>query len=165
YHLRSGLGIALRAHRSSLGSDDLVYADVSGLVALGGLIERLAGPGARQAVGYLAAEVALGFQTGYEPSTQLEHGEEQLLTRVGVRASTPLAPTPLSLELRLSRLMQPGVDAPLTGFDGDTGLRWAFRRWPGEVGLGYRFQRFDVNGAAQEISAMRLEIAWRGGGR
>lgn len=164
--VRGPLSIALRFHQSTLGGDDLTYSDVSALYALGGLIERVGGVAARDAVGDVAAELAYGSQAGYELTTGLAHGERHRFARLGVRASTPLAGSPLSLEVRMSHYLPAGSDGAsedrLSGFDGETAVRWTFAQWPADVALGYRLGRLDVYRAAQEVSSLRLEVAWRG---
>lgn len=162
---RAGLGFALRAHQSTLGGDDLTYYDLSALYGLGPLLERVTSARAREAVGDLSAEIALGGQSGYELATGALHGEMHSFARLGVRSSSRVALTPLALEARLSRYIgaggPSGADA-LSGFEGETGLRWSFEeRWPVDVALGYRFGRLRVYRTAQEVSALRLELAWR----
>ena len=166
YRLRAPLAVALRAHQSTLGGDDLTFGDIAALYSLGGLVERIGGSATRTAVGDLELEFALGFQSGYELATGMAHGENHGFTRLGLRANTPLgdATSPLSFDLRLGRIMPPGLFAGegATGFDGDTGLRWTFHAWPVDASLGYHFGRLDVSGAAQEVSALRFGISWRG---
>jgi len=167
YRLRAPLAVALRAHQSTLGGDDLTFGDIAALYSLGGLVERIGGSATRSAVGELDLEFALGFQSGYELATGFAHGENHGLTRLGVRAHTPLgdATSPLSFDVRLGRIMPPGLfggERAPTGFDGETGLRWTFHAWPVDAALGYHFGRLDVSGAAQEVSALRFGISWRG---
>jgi hypothetical protein len=162
---REGLGFAMRAHQSSLGGDDLRYYDVSALYGLGALIERFSGAGVRDAIGDLSAELAFGGQAGYELATGALHGETHDFARLGLRAASRVAMTPLSLEARLSRYLAfggpDGADG-LSGFDGETAARWSFQRLPVDVALGYRFGRLRVYRTAQEVSALRLELGWRG---
>lgn len=161
---REGLGFALGFHRSTLGGDDLSYRDLTLLYGLGGVIERLAGADWRDALGDLALEASVGGQAGFELSTGMAHGEMHGFTRLGLRAATRLAASPLALEMRLGSIVTGGPDGEdaLTGFDGESALRWSFERWPVQVALGYRLQRMRVYRAAQEVSALRLELGWRG---
>lgn len=161
---RNGFGFAARYHASTLGGD-IAYRDLSVLYGLGGLIERVTNAGIRDAIGDLAAEFALGGQSGYELGTGELHGEMHDFARLGVRSSTRVALTPLSLEARLSRYVAiggpDGADA-MSGLDAETAARWSFARWPVDVALGYRIGRLRVYRTAQEVSALRLELAWRG---
>lgn len=161
---RDGLGLAFRFHCSTLGGDDLSYRDLSLLYGLGGVIERLAGADWRDAVGDLALEASVGGQAGFEPSTGMAHGEMHGFTRLGLRAASRLAASPLSLEMRLGGVVTGGPDGEdaLSGFDGESALRWSFEQWPVDVALGYRLQRMRVYRTAQEVSALRLELGWRG---
>ena len=162
---RDGLGFALRLHQSTLGGDDLAYFDASVLQGLGALVERIGGAGVRDAVGDLAAEVAVGTHAGFERASGLAHGEMHTIARVGLRAATRLMPSPLTLEARLSGYLPlggPSGDDALSGFEGETALRWSFIGQPFDVAIGYRLERMRVYQAAQEASSLRLEVGWRG---
>ncbi len=161
---RDGLGFALRLHQSTLGGDDLTYLDASVLQGLGGLVERIGGARVRDALGDLALELALGNHAGFERATGLAHGEMHTIARAGLRAATRLAPSPLTLEARVSGYLPfggPSGDDALTGFEGETALRWSFIGQPFDVAVGYRLQRMRVYEAAQEASSLRLEVGWR----
>ena len=153
----SPIGFAVRAHQSSLGGGDLAYGDASAMYAW-----QLGAP----VIVELAADLALGWRTGYEPGTGLAHGKGYMFLRPGIRARAPVGLSPLSLELRVSPFVPVSgegrsVDA-LAGWDGETGLRWSFAHWPIDAAFGYRFERFRVYRTEQEVSAVRFELAWRG---
>ncbi len=148
----SRYGVALRVQQSSLGSEDLSFGDLTATYDWG------LGLG-------LAPELGIGWRNGYEPSTGLAHGRRLTFARPGVRAHTPVGGSPLSLEVRVSRYIPvsgggSGDDA-MSGWDGETGLRWSFPDWPIDAAIGYRFERFDVYRAEQEVSSVRAEISWR----
>lgn len=161
---RDGFGFAMRLHQSTLGGDDLTYYDVSVMHGLGGLVERVGGARIRDAVGDLAVELALGNHAGFERTSGLAHGEMHGIARLGVRAAARLMPAPLALEVRMSRYLAlggpSGADG-LSGFEGETALRWSFIGQPFDAAVGYRFQRMTVHRAAQEATSLRLEVGWR----
>lgn len=153
YHFpHARYGVALRAQQSTLGSDDLSFGDLTATYDWG------------LGVG-LAPELGLGWRNGYEPVSGLAHGKAMTFARPGVRMSTSVGGSPLSLELRVSRYipMSGGGsgDDTMSGWDGETGLRWSFPYWPIDMAIGYRFERFTVYRAEQEVSSVRAEISWR----
>lgn len=153
YHFAgSRYGVALQVQQSSLGSEDLSFGDIAATYDWG------LGAG-------VAPELAIGWRNGYEPSTGLAHGKRLIFARPGVRASTSIGGSPLSLELRVSRYIPMsgggGSDDAMSGWDGESGLRWSFPHWPIDAAIGYRFERLRVYRAEQEVSSMKVELSWR----
>ncbi len=147
---RSPLGVQLRLQQSTR-SDDLGF----GVVA------------ASYAIRYFAAEVGYGWRAGYQLSTGLAHGEQHRFVRAGGAVSAPLGASPLSLEGRAALYVpvsstESSEDA-LSGFDGETAIRWSLARWPIEALVGFRFERLRVYRTEQEVSALRVGAAWRWG--
>jgi hypothetical protein len=146
----SPLGLQLRLQQSTR-SDDLGF----GVVA------------ASYAIRYFAAEVGYGWRAGYQLSTGLAHGEQHRFARAGGAVSVPLGASPLSLDARAALYVPVSPTArsedALSGFDGETALRWSLARWPVEALVGFRFERLRVYLTEQEVSALRVGAAWRWG--
>jgi hypothetical protein len=143
-------GLQVRA-RQSTRSDDLRV----GLVA------------AAYSFGPVSAELGYAWRAGYELATGLAHGEMHGFARAGGAVRIPLAATPLSLEGRAAVFVPvSGADRPedaLRGFDGETAIRWGLTRLPLDAVVGFRFERLRVYRTEQEVSALRMGVAWRGG--
>lgn len=149
---RSPYRFGLQLHRATQ-ENDLAFGEV----------------GMARAFGSLAAELGLGWRSGYDAGSGELHGASHRFVRVGAAWGTAFSATPLSLQARagtylpLAEATLPG--GALAGWEGETALRLSLGGWPVDAVMAFRFERFSVERAVQEVSEVRIGMAWRGGGR
>jgi hypothetical protein len=151
YWLSGGrLEFAGRVRKSTL-ADDLAFGELT----------------ATRYVGALGVDLGAGFRRGYDANTGLLHGMAHEYLRLGGSWRSALVATPLTIEARVGRFVPLGASAlpggRLSGWDGESTLRLAIGSLPFDGLIGFRFERFEVDRAVQEVSQLRAGVVWRGG--
>ncbi len=109
----------------------------------------------------LAAEIAVSRRPALNEATNVDLDRLVSVLAVGVRGSTPLGSTPVSLGARGSVYLPLGDEATRgTGFDLQTEVRWTARTHPVGAAVGYRFERFNVRRAEQEFGAVVASVSY-----
>jgi len=102
-----------------------------------------------------AAELGVLRRPGHSPVTDVDLDQMYSALRLGGRGATRLGTTPVTLGGRAAVYVPIGGDGKSAhGFDLETEVRWVAEKLPVGASIGYRFERFNVDRAEQELGAV-----------
>lgn len=102
-----------------------------------------------------AAELGVLRRPGHSPVTDVDLDQMYSALRVGGRGATRLGTTPVTLGGRAAVYVPLGGSGKSAhGFDLETEVRWVAEKLPVGASIGYRFERFNVDRAEQELGAV-----------
>lgn len=102
-----------------------------------------------------AGEIGLLRRPGYSAATNVDLDQMYSALRLGGRGATRLGTTPVTLGGRAAVYVPlAGDDKSARGFDLETEVRWVAATLPVGASIGYRFERFNVERAEQELGAV-----------
>jgi hypothetical protein len=102
-----------------------------------------------------AGELGVLRRPGHSPVTDVDLDQMYSALRLGGRGSTRLGTTPVTLGGRAAVYVPLGGSGKSAhGFDLETEVRWVAAKLPVGASIGYRFERFNVDRAEQELGAI-----------